>query len=274
MFHLSFNWITVLVFVLTGISCSGSKNMIKVESKFQSTTDSLSIDTYPDPSGFSYSPEDQTYFLVKNTPDYLMVYFEFEGAQTARQLLIGGGELWINLKGKKKKTFGVKYPLLSTDSFGTSFSPRSNFGDQDQGLGSLEEQLINQDELVLLYGKDEFFQYHLEQDKVNTILFVDSETGNLKYGAMLPLKEISPDITTWSEIVSIGFNVGELPEPEGLRSGRSGSPPGGGRSPGGGGFRGPPGGGSPSGGFRGNSRQNQNQFEPLEFWLKVSMQNN
>jgi hypothetical protein len=196
--------------------------------------------------------------------DYDFLYVVLMTSERTRQMqLMRGVTMWFDTSGEKKKTFGIRFPLVMDDMSPMAF--RQNEAQNRPSFEDLEAEMVEL-EVIGAGGPVE----RLPADGTSGIEVNLSRSGGVVvYELRVPLKadgqyEFAVGARV-GELIQIGLETPEFERPEGMGGGRGMG--GGGMPPGGmGGGRGGHG-GSPPGGGRGGFEPP----DPIKLWATVRL---
>ena len=177
-----------------------------------------------------------------NDEDNLYVCIIAEAQVMRAQVMMQGLTVWFDPDGGKKKTFGIRYPLMDRE---TMMRLREE-GESREGMQEHFQESLTEMEIL---GPREGARKQIKiQDAKGTEISLEASSGMLVYELKVPLvrTEHHPNFLLADPGDRIGMGL-EIPKPDmnALRQKMGGPPPGGGVPPGGsrGGFGGRPGGG-------------------------------
>lgn len=105
--------IYLLLFLFVGTNCGTKKNFLQA----QQVTTNVTIDG--DSKEWSSSGpilvEDKISYAFRNTPTDIYILVEADSRENILQITRGGLNIWWNNAGKKKKSQGLRFPMLSPD---------------------------------------------------------------------------------------------------------------------------------------------------------------
>lgn len=211
---------------------------------------------------------------IMNDETNLYLSFRTADQQTIIRALSLGFTIWIDPKGGKRQTFGIKYPV------GTGLGEmRGLLRDRRASYDEREEQirfLLQTQTLIDIYGPDNYLINRIALSNDSGLKLKSAYSrGQFIFEVQIPFMNIAEQ--TGGQALSpganigVGFVAGEI-DREALRSqmagrgGRGGSRPGGGR-----GGRGGMGGSPPGGGMGRSGAGNRQMPEALEAWFKVKL---
>lgn len=216
---------------------------------------------------------------IGNDEKNLYVCFVSGNRQLNHSVIRNGFITWINVKGKKKKNFGIKFPRgMDINKMRPMMKNRANenMQNRDEPFGqnqSFPQMRMNQLEIITKDGSTGVVPIH--NNAYNLELQLNRERARFVYEIKVPFKainEISRDsiVVSKDSKIGVGFELCEVERPEKMQRGET---PSGGR-PSGGGIGGPSGGrggigGGPSG--RGRPGPNNQQSSTFDVWLKVNL---
>jgi len=219
----------------------------------------------------TYDKESKTAYAAYTADNALHIHLEVTDPGQQRKIVQNGMEVWIDVKAKKNKKAGIRYPLASSER---AFNPPSA-GDTGiagvvRGLQStlrLKKEMTVMGFAPALNGTRSI----LPDTGLHAMLRYRNDT--LIYEAQIPLNAFSRPPEPHATI-SIGiFEKGLLPPGfgEGGMPGDGGGPPGGGDGPPGGGPPGGgPGGGGPPGGMP-DEEEMQRAFKDDIIWFRLNL---
>ncbi|MBC8401215.1 MAG: hypothetical protein H8E14_06975 [Candidatus Marinimicrobia bacterium] len=212
---------------------------------------------------------------IMNDEANLYLSFRTADQQTIIRALSLGFTIWIDPKGGKRQTFGIKYPV------GTGLGEmRGLLRDRRASYDEREEQirfLLQTQTMTDIYGPENYLINRIALSNDSGLKLKSAYSrGQFIFEVQIPFTNITeqtggPTVSPGARI-GVGFIAGEI-DREALRSqmagrgGRGGSRPGGGTG-GRGGM-----GGSPPGGGMGRSGGGNRQMMPdaMEAWFKVKL---
>lgn len=216
---------------------------------------------------------------IGNDEKNLYVCFVSGNRQLNHSVIRNGFITWINVKGKKKKNFGIKFPRgMDINKMRPMMKNRANenMQNRDEPFGqnqSFPQMRMNQLEIITKDASTGVVPIH--NNAYNLELQLNRERARFVYEIKVPFKainEISRDsiVVSKDSKIGVGFELCEVERPEKMQRGET---PSGGR-PSGGGIGGPSGGrggigGGPSG--RGRPGPNNQQSSTFDVWLKVNL---
>jgi uncharacterized membrane protein YgcG len=263
--RMKINIIALFLILSSMVIAAGSRQLrlkgdVTVDGKIQEWTNPLSY--YDKDVGISYD--------LANDTQNLYLIFKVVDNTVQHQILSSGFELWINTKGKKKKTTGVLYPLPMSKpqdgdkteapaqrnmqqrpQGGTSANAPNGFGAPAGNLGDAgkeSQQLFAQKTLTLSGFNIKNGLQPIEDCPVRTAVSLD-KSGNLIYELAIPFSTFYKEQLEEKNkgvIFCIGLVVKKIDTPSSFESGSARTSGGGGQM--GGGSGGGPGGGGPGGG--------------------------
>lgn len=207
-----------------------------------------------EPFGIGVMNDDSNIYIALSTFD-----------QETKMKVLKGLTVWINSEGKKKETFGIKYPvqmsltgMCGMMQFGGD--PNQISHDRERDPNTMIQQILSQQEDLILTDKgiDHFAPIDNGEDGIQVKM--EHNQGNLVYELKVPLNILKVS----KNKIWIGIETAELEKPDmkGQESGgKGGGISGGGRQ--GGGMSG---GGRPSGEMLLGHGQ---ELSPLKYWIKV-----
>lgn len=220
---------------------------------------------------------------LQNDSDYLYILLRAADRQTQAKIMRNGLTVWLDPSGKKQKTFGVHYPLGMEARQNFPFTKVQRMGINIEELKGRVTEMADTME-VLGPGKNERKMVPIESD-LGVAVMTSNDVGTITYELRVPLKATDSSAYALNvglgKIVGVGLETGKFQPPKGDWHERGDRPEGDGGEHGGGfgGFGGHGGGmgGRGMGGHRGGrppeEGQQDNGFEPLKFWGKVTLAN-
>ena len=204
--------------------------------------------------GFGVMNDDSTLYIAMTTYDI----------QVIKQVL-RGLTIWIDPSSKRKKSFGIKYPL-KTEMSGFMDIINKNLNQNEDIDFLITQRLLQQNSLQ--YIKYGVLQYNaIDNGEKGIQIKMSFSNGELSYELKVPFSEYSYEA---SEKISLGFESAQMPGSGGYsgqnsghsRGGRGGGMSGGGMSGGG------KGSGQRSGGAQGKMK---NMPGPVNIWLDIGL---
>ncbi|MBC8402168.1 MAG: hypothetical protein H8E14_11830 [Candidatus Marinimicrobia bacterium] len=270
---ISFNKINVLILIFLTFHFTGC-NQSKLDSVWSGGTVVIDGDDKEWRSS-QFVPKGAKIALgIMNDESNLYLSFRTADQQTIIRALNLGFTIWIDPKGGKRQTFGIKYPV------GTGLGEmRGLLRDRRASYDEREEQirlLLGSQTIVDIYGRDNTLIDRISLSSIDDIKLKSVYVrGQFIFEAQIPFTNIA-ELTGGQALspgakIGVGFVAGEI-DREALRSqmagrgGRGGSRPGGGR-----GGRGGMGGSPPGGGMGRSGVGNRQMPEALEVWFKVKL---
>jgi hypothetical protein len=204
----------------------------------------------------NYDEDAKSWYAVYNTGNIIHIYLAVTDPMQQRKIVTNGMELWIDAKGKKNKTTGILFPVIThaanekpmqgpppgfngngPGSFDNHNGPDTN------NIQALEKNIALQREMKLTGFKQELngLQNIHHPSGIQVSLYFIKDT--LVYDAQLPVNTLSEPLSVNSHIsvcfIEKGmampdFGGNQMPPPDGGGDGMM-PPPGGGGGPGPGG---------------------------------------
>jgi len=218
-------------------------------------------------SGSIYYLEEQKIGIgLQNDSANLYVIVKAMDRSTQLQIMRTGLTIWLDAKGKKKKTLGIHYPIGMQD-YGI---PEVRANQNTEFAKEQQNQFTEMLKEIEVLGPEKNDRNRMA--RVNSFgieASLNDTLGVMIYELKIPLRptdELPYAISSNpGDIISLGVETGKFnkeimrgnrPMRGGMPGGRGGMPPGGGE---------PPGGMSPGGRERGK------MMEPIDFWAKVAL---
>lgn len=238
--------------------------------KLRQTTQQIKVDGISDdwPQLVHYNKDLGIIYGVTYDNSHLYVIAKTYEENAKRKILSSGLTIWINPNGKKKKVFGVKYPIMQGASRNGNREPSAG-REKSLNMGELNKVMLQglfSDNLQIVQKSD------LKID-LDVMIKLDS-LQDLVYEFKVPLALLKQKSKSDLEKIAIGFELNETERPtQGNRTADGGGGgQGSGMSRGGGASRS---GGRPSGGQRGggasSGQSGTNTSQSQVFWYKVAL---
>jgi hypothetical protein len=272
----------IISFFTTRCYCQNINTAKWWNENFNNSVMSLSL---PD---FLYNSDNKIFYIIGNDKDSLFICLKIPDEFQQAKILHGGITLWIDLKDKKHKELGIRFPVGKM--------PPKHFKDNEQYLDVNERrnqllERLNEIELIGFNGdKDRYIIPCDNPADIHASIDYD-KNGYLFYKLVIPFNKLPASTWNSDKLFSIGFETAEQNfsgqkreghEGEGMhpggRGGRAGGMGGGyddragGMDEGYGGRTGghrEMGGGQYSGdGDSDHSHGMQQSFAPINFWIK------
>jgi len=236
-----------------------------------------------------YDQDAKMMYGLANTADELLVKLKVTDQTATRKILATGMTLWIDTVGKKKKQFGLTFPVKSDRNMQTSAGMSKNnrpAGQAGAGRGGMELAMLNQNfiaglapvKLTGFYGeKDETVQdFNFTGIGINAMIQVTEES--LIYEVSIPLNLLFKNPGNWlndpEKNFSYGFETGYIDMasrgggPGGMGGGMQGGMGGRGSGGGGRGGSGGPPGNAGGGDMNDRMAEMQSMSTPDKVWIK------
>jgi len=211
---------------------------------------------------------------IMNDEANLYLSFRTVDQQTIIRALSLGFTIWIDPKGGKRQTLGIKYPVgTGLGEMRGLLRGRQDSYDEREGQIRL---LMESQTIVDIYGRDNTLIDRISLSSIDDIKMKSMYArGQFIFEVGIPFSSIAQYLGGQTIIpganIGIGFFAGEI-DREALRSqmagrgGRGGSRPGGGM-----GGRGGMGGSPPGGGLGRSGGGNRQMPDAMEAWFKVKL---
>ena len=211
---------------------------------------------------------------VKNDADYLYLCVSSPLRQIATEIAMRGFTVWLDAKGKKGKTFGIRCPVGPTMGTRDPGEMHEMARDHTKFMGMVVERLKGAGKVLEILGPDEAGSVRLTAGEAPGIdVALGYHNGRMVYELRVPLRR-DPEhpYAIGSEgrgRIGVGFTTPEIDREE-MMAGMRGERPGGARG------GGPPPGGAPGsmpggpGAGRGPSGPGS-MPQPIDIWAKIDL---
>jgi hypothetical protein len=229
-------------------------------------------------NALTYSLEDKNITIgFQNDADNLYIMLRATDRETQAKIMRTGLTIWLDASGKKKKTFGIHYPLGMQ---GRRTPPEENrqLGDNP---GEFRRRFSEMPDSMEIIGpqKNEVNKIHVINNELGITVTSSAISGALAFELKVPLKASNESLFAINiangNTIDLGLETGdfkaesrERPRENGERPGRG---EGGGRP--GGGFGGRGGMGGRGGDMPHGDRPGGMNTDPIKFWAKVTLVN-
>jgi hypothetical protein len=250
-------YVCMLTAVLLLAGCGG----MKLESVW--SDEAITIDGVPlEWSGATTWVESPNVTIgVKNDADYLYLCVSSPLRHIATEIAMRGFTVWLDPKGKKRKTFGIRCPIGPTMGTGDPGEMREMARDHKKFMEMVVERLKGAGKVLEILGPDQASSVRLTAGEAPGIdIALGYHNGRVVYELRVPLRrDAAHPYAIGSDgrgRIGIGLETPEIDREEmmtAMRGERGGGPPAGGM-PGG---RGPGGPGS--------------MPQPIDIWAKIDL---
>ena len=264
--------VSILFIIIFSLSLYGKKPVHK--SLYHS--DPLKINAILDewPDSLITDKSDFEYFIM-NDSTHLYICLLLREEVIRRKVQYFGFTLWIDTDGKKKKRFGINYPM-KREKRPNQQTEKQNYQDPDKMTNpfNLNESINKKMMLIGFSGKKEEEIVHPKFYDGIKIAVLNNGFSGLYYELSIELRLLT-DNPRWffsaqDQYLSVGFETGHI-DMNAQRPGGSGMKGGGMRGGGGGMYGGGrPGGQRPPGGQGNQKRMEmmQSMLQPTRLWIK------
>jgi hypothetical protein len=212
---------------------------------------------------------------VKNDDDYLYICLSSPVREVAVQIALRGFTVWLDPKGKKGKTFGIRCPIGPEMGTGNPGELRKLAEDREKFMETVAERLNGAGNVLEVLGPGEDDKVRLTPyDAAGLEVALGYQDGRVVYELKVPFRRDEHPYAIGSDgkgKIGIGFETPEIGRDERMAA-MGGHRPEGGTGPGGGRTGGMTG-GPPGGGRSGEMRRGGpgNMLAPLDIWAKISL---
>ncbi len=242
---------------------NGCKKTVEFDSFWRTAEITIDGDESDWENGLTYFEKEGVGLGIRNDEDNLYIILKTYDRTSQLQVIRNGLTIWFDPEGKKKKRFGIRYPI-GLQEYGIFPSRR---GAMDFG-----EPQITKEEFAEMLREIEIIQSG-EKTRIPRIaapgirVAMSDQAGPLVYEIKIPLRaddELLYAIGTHAGTqIGVGFETGEIKREDMMSrrgSGMSGGRPGGGM-----------GGGGGRGGMGGQRQPPQEMPSPMKTWMKLNL---